>query len=105
MCGIHDALTARGFVFVVVGLFDIGLVIDENTGELLAPPVISSIGFVFEEEKAEIHREILMKVVSTLPKREIESAVNKNAYREQIRGLCFSKTRKRPLILFNVTKI
>ena len=87
------------------GVIAIGLVIDERTGELLAPPVISSIGFVFEEEKAEIHREILMKVVSTLPKREIESAVNKNAYREQIRGLCFSKTRKRPLILFNVTKI
>jgi len=86
------------------GVVSIGLVIDERRGKLLSYPVVNSIGFVFEDEKYAIHEEIAERVVSTLPKSgDIEAAVNKNSYKEQIRGLCFNKTRKRPLILFNVS--
>ncbi|MBP5261478.1 MAG: ribonuclease J [Clostridiales bacterium] len=87
------------------GVVSIGLVLDDKTGKLIAPPVVSSIGFVFEEEKYMIHEEIILKLVSTLPEKDIEAIVSKNAYREQIRGLCFQKTRKRPLVLFNVSRI
>ena len=87
------------------GVVAIGLVLDDKTGKLIAPPVVNSIGFVFEEEKYTIHEEIILKLVSTLPEKDIESIVSKNAYREQIRNLCFNKTRKRPLILFNVSRV
>ena len=87
------------------GVVSIGLVVDAKKGTLLAPPEINSIGFVFEDEKYDIHREIAIKVASTLPRSDIASAVNKNSYKEQIRGLCFSKTRKRPMVIFNVIEM
>ena len=85
------------------GVVSIGLVVDRRDGELLAQPEINSIGFVLEEEKYSIHEEIAMRILSTLPKEDVANAVNKNSYKEQIRGLCFSRTRKRPLLIFNVT--
>ena len=87
------------------GVVSIGIVIDERKGRLLSYPVVNSIGFVFEDEKYAIHEEIAELVASTLPQKDVEAAVNKNAYKEKVRGLCFSRTRKRPLILFNVSYV
>ncbi|SCW56512.1 ribonuclease J [Ruminococcaceae bacterium YRB3002] len=90
------------------GVVSIALVVDKKAGYLVEPPAVNSIGFVFEEEKYTIHEEICARIVSTFPDvpgKEVEAAVNHNSYKEQIRGLCFSKTRKRPLVVFNVIKI
>ncbi|MBR2523322.1 MAG: ribonuclease J [Clostridiales bacterium] len=87
------------------GVVSIALVLDKKSGKLLDYPSINSVGFVEEDEKHVIHAEIAERVVSTLPKDDIESRVNTNSYKEQIRGLCFSKTRKRPLLLFNISVI
>ena len=87
------------------GVVAVSIVIDDRKGRLLAYPSVSSTGFVFEDEKYQIHEEIAARVAATLPQGDVEAAVNKNSYKEQIRGLCFSKTRKRPLVLFNVTRV
>ncbi len=92
------------------GCISISFVIDDKTGELACVPTVTSIGFVFEDEKEEIHRDCGARALaltgsSVRKHKNIEDEVVTRAFRENIRTLLYEKTRRRPMILVNVSHV
>lgn len=89
------------------GIISIGIIIDDNTNDLMCHPSVNSCGFLFDDEKDEIHTLCASKAMSLLSKdkrkhEDIEHEVSTRAFREGIRGLLYDKTRRRPMVLVNV---
>ncbi|MCQ2531778.1 MAG: ribonuclease J [Saccharofermentans sp.] len=92
------------------GCVAIALTVDDSTGELACVPVVNSIGFVFDDEKAMIHKDCAARVMALLStsKRKhenIEAEVATRAFKMGIRDYMFEKTKRRPLIITNVCHI
>lgn len=92
------------------GCIAIALTVDDMTGELACVPVVNSIGFVFDDEKAMIHKDCGARVMALLSsgKRKhdnIEAEVNTRAFKVGVREYMFEKTKRRPLIITNVCHI
>lgn len=92
------------------GCVAIALTVDDSTGELACVPVVNSIGFVFDDEKAMIHKDCGARVMALLSsgKRKhdnIEAEVATRQFKMGVRDYMFEKTKRRPLIITNVCHI
>ena len=92
------------------GCVSISVVVDDSTGELACPPVADSIGFVIDDEKDEMNDALAAKVAQVLSpvsrKNEtIDAKVSSRSFRNPIRDFLFEKTRRRPMIMTNVSHI
>jgi len=92
------------------GCVSIAITIDEYTGELACAPSVNSIGFVFDDEKEDIHRLLSIRTMELLSpehrkKDTVESSFATRAFRNGIRELLYEKTKRRPMILTNITHI
>ena len=90
------------------GCVSIAITLDRKA-DLACPPVVNSIGFVFEDEKEEIHRACGSKAMSLLTsgkyKTDIETYAYSRQFRESIKGFLVDKTKKRPGILVCVSRL
>lgn len=91
------------------GCISIAITLDRK-GNLFCPPVANSIGFVFEDEKEDIHRGCCAKAMNLLQSNnskhgDTETYANSRQFRESIKSYLVDKTKKRPGILICVTKI
>ena len=92
------------------GCVAIALTVDDSTGELACVPVVNSIGFVFDDEKAMIHKDCGARVMALLSSNKrkhdnIEAEVATRSFKTSIRDYMFEKTKRRPLIITNVCHI
>ena len=92
------------------GCVSIALTIDDKTGDLACEPSVNSIGFVFDDEKEDIHEELAGRIDSLLePGRRggepVEAKITTRAYRNNLRDFIFEKTRRKPMIVTNVSHI
>lgn len=92
------------------GVVGIAVTVDDKTGELACPPVVSSIGFLYDDEAGDIYRDCGAKAMALLApgarKHDmIDACVGTRQFRESIRNVLFEKTRRRPMILTTVTHI
>ena len=92
------------------GCVSISFVINDKNGELACIPSVTSLGFIEDDEKDDIHKECgaraLMLLNSNVRKHDnIEAEIATRAFRENIRGLLFERTRRRPMILMNVSHV
>ncbi len=90
------------------GCISIAITLDRKA-DLACPPVVNSIGFVFEDEKEEIHRACGSKAMSLLTsgkyKTDIETYAYSRQFRESIKSFLVEKTKKRPGILVCVSRL
>lgn len=90
------------------GCISIAITLDRKA-DLACPPVVNSIGFVFEDEKEEIHRACGSKAMSLLTsgkyKTDIETYAYSRQFRESIKSFLVDKTKKRPGILVCVSRL
>lgn len=92
------------------GCIAIALTVDDRTGELACVPEVNSIGFVFDDEKAMVHKDCAARVMALLSqgkrrKDNIDAEVNTRAFRLAVRDYMFEKTKRKPLIITNVCHI
>ena len=90
------------------GCISLAITLDRK-GNLMCPPVANSIGFIFEDEKEDIHAGCAAKAMNLLQsdnKRHgtMEAYANSRQFRESIKSYLFDKTKKHPGILICVTK-
>ncbi len=90
------------------GCVFISVTVDTNTGELACPPVADSMGFIVDDEKDEINEALEAKVAQLLSpgarKNEpIEARITARGFRNSVRDFLFEKTRRRPMIMTNVS--
>ena len=91
------------------GLIAIAVTLDKF-GNLACPPTANSAGFIYEDEKDELHKLCAAKAMALLasPTRkidDIEAYCNSRQFREAIKAVLFEKTKRRPMILVVVTKM
>ncbi len=92
------------------GCISIGITVDDTTGELACVPAVNSIGFVFDDEKDTIHKDIGARAMSLLSagsrKHEyIDAEVGTRQFRDQLRSMLYEKTKRRPMIITTVCHI
>lgn len=92
------------------GCISIGIVIDDSTSELACLPIVNSAGFVFDDEATQIHRDCAAKITSLLStakrkNEDIEVEVGTSHFKNAVRNMLFDKTKRRPLIICNVSHI
>lgn len=107
---IQDHVLADRRLLSQDGCISIGIVIDDSTSELACLPIVNSAGFVFDDEATSIHRDCAAKITSLLSNakrknEDIEVEVNTSHFRNAVRNMLFDKTKRRPLILCNVSHI
>ena len=92
------------------GCVSISFTIDEKTGALAASPAVNSIGFVFDDEKDEIHASINRYVQNVLAPlvsnhESVEVKIGTRSFRNNLRDFLYDQTKRRPMILFNISKV
>ncbi len=94
------------------GVVSVSIVISKVSGKLLCPPVMQSVGFLFESEAGPIQHECSQKLYNYLHRLEsqkstksIREAVESNHIRDALKSMLYESTKRRPLILINVSEI
>ena len=94
------------------GVVSVSIVIAKNTGKLLCPPVLQSVGFLFESEAGAIQHECAQKLYNYLHRldngkstKTIREAVESNHIRDALKSMLFESTKRRPLILISVSEV
>ncbi len=94
------------------GVVSVSIVISKVSGKLLCPPVLQSVGFLFESEAGPIQHECSQKLFNYLHRLEsqkstksIREAVESNHIRDALKSMLFEITKRRPLILISVSEI
>ena len=94
------------------GVVSVSIVISKVSGKLLCQPVMQSVGFLFESEAGAIQHELSQKLYNYLHRLEtskstksIRDAVESNHIRDALKSMLFESTKRRPLIIINVSEV
>ena len=94
------------------GVVSVSIVISKVSGKLLCPPVMQSVGFLFESEAGPIQHECSQKLYNYLHRLEtqrstksIREAVESNHIRDALKSMLYESTKRRPLILISVSEV
>ena len=94
------------------GVVSVSIVISKVSGKLLCPPVLQSVGFLFESEAGPIQHECSQKLFNYLHRLEsqkstksIREAVESNHIRDALKSMLYESTKRRPLILISISEV
>ena len=86
------------------GCVAVAFTVDDNTGDLLCPPAVNSIGFNYDEDKIALNNAISQKCINLLrDSTYIDAAVEKRSFREHLKSFISSKTGRSPMLIFTVS--
>lgn len=92
------------------GCLSVGITLDTR-GNLACLPVVNSLGFIYEDEKEEIHKACAARAMSLLGSEKstkfdtLEQYANSRQFREALRTMLFEKTKRRPAIIVVVSHL
>lgn len=92
------------------GCLSVGITLDTK-GNLACLPVVNSLGFIYEDEKSEIHTACAARAMALLGSEKsakfetLEQYANSRQFREALRNMLFDKTKRRPAIIVVVSHL
>lgn len=92
------------------GVVSVSLVIDKNRNQLLAQPVLQTLGFLFESDPSQITKECSAMIKTYLTRtasqnKNIAATAASGQLKDTVRNFLYEKTKRRPLIMVSVTQI
>ncbi len=89
------------------GVVAIAIALDKKRNRLVGTPVVQTRGFVYEADTAALEQECIRRIKNFAQKAEnskssLEQMLNSSALRDQIQGLLYNKTMRRPVLLFSI---
>ena len=92
------------------GVVSVSVVLDRKKNALMAQPNIQTIGFLFEDEAAQITQECAQKIMVFADRcknqnQKLPGVMKSMQFRDHLRGFLFDKTKRRPLILISVIEV
>ncbi|MBR3341249.1 MAG: ribonuclease J [Clostridiales bacterium] len=93
------------------GCLAIAITVDEETGDLACSPAVNSIGCFDSDNNEDILHEQISDKVDDLLKQasnkagSIEAFLQKRNFREQIKNFVYSKSGRRPMVIFNISYV
>ena len=86
------------------GVVAVAFTVDDNTGNLLCPPAVNSIGFNYDEDKIALNNAISDKCIRLLADSSyIDATVEKRSFREHLKSFISSRTGRSPMLIFTVS--
>lgn len=92
------------------GCLSIGITLDSK-GNLACLPVVNSLGFIYEDEKEEVHKACAARALALLGSEKptkfdtLEQYCNSRQFREALRTMLFEKTKRRPAVIVVVSHL
>ena len=92
------------------GCISISLTIDDATETLACRPSVASMGFLFDDEKDDVHEGLADYVEGLIENRAdpaelIETRIVTRAFRNGVREYLYDRTKRRPMVLMNVSHV
>ena len=92
------------------GVVAISLAISRKTGTMLAEPVVSAMGFLYESEHVKIEaacRQHVSNAVSRMVSqgRKVKEAVASGQMQGQLRSFLYERTKRRPVVMINLIEV
>ena len=93
------------------GCLAIAITVDEESGDLACSPAVNSIGCFDDDENQSVLYELISDKVDDLLKQasnkagSVEAFLQKRNFREQIKNFVYSKSGRRPMIIFNISYV
>ena len=92
------------------GVVSIALAVSSRTGALMAEPVVSAMGFLYDSEHAKIEgacrqhaSNIVTRTISS--GRKVRDAVHSGQMQGQMRSFLYERTKRRPVVLINLIEV
>lgn len=92
------------------GCLSVAITLDTR-GNLTCLPTVNSLGFIYEDEKEEIHKACAARAMTLLGSEKsakfetLEQYANSRQFREALRTMLFEKTKRRPAIIVVVNHL
>ena len=92
------------------GVVSIALAVNKRTGMLMAEPVVSAMGFLYDSEHAKIEGACRQHVANMVTRtisagRKVKDAVQGGQMQGQMRSFLYERTKRRPVVLINLIEV
>ncbi len=92
------------------GVVSVSIAVDKKRNALAGSPVIQTRGFIYESDTEGLERECIRRINNFVTKSEnskqpLDQMLSSNALRDQIQGMLYTKTMRRPVLLLSVITI
>ena len=92
------------------GVVAISLAVSKKTGEMMAQPVVSAMGFLYDSEHLKIEaacRQHAANVVSRIVAsgKKVQEAVSSGQMQGQLRSFLYERTKRRPVVMINLIEV
>ena len=92
------------------GVVAISLAVSKKTGEMMAQPVVSAMGFLYDSEHVKIEaacRQHAANAVSRIVAsgKKVQEAVSSGQMQGQLRSFLYERTKRRPVVMINLIEV
>ena len=92
------------------GVVAISLAVNKKTGEMMAQPVVSAMGFLYDSEHAKIEAACRQHVANAVSRiaasgKKVQEAVSSGQMQGQLRSFLYERTKRRPVVMINLIEV
>ena len=92
------------------GVVAISLAVNKKTGEMMAQPVVSAMGFLYDSEHAKIEAACRQHAANAVARiaasgKKVQEAVSSGQLQGQLRSFLYERTKRRPVVMINLIEV
>ena len=92
------------------GVVAISLAVSKKTGEMMAQPVVSAMGFLYDSEHLKIEAACRQHVANAVSRivasgKKVQEAVSSGQMQGQLRSFLYERTKRRPVVMINLIEV
>ena len=92
------------------GVVAISLAVSKKTGEMMAQPVVSAMGFLYDSEHVKIEAACRQHAANAVARiaasgKKVQEAVSSGQLQGQLRSFLYERTKRRPVVMINLIEV
>jgi len=92
------------------GVVSIALAVSKRTGAMMAQPVVSAMGFLYDSEHAKIEAACRQNIANAVTRtvsagKKVSEAVASGQMQGQLRSFLYERTKRRPVVMINLIEV
>ncbi|MGN0997149.1 MAG: hypothetical protein ACI4PG_09565, partial [Candidatus Ventricola sp.] len=92
------------------GVVSIALAVSARTGEMVAKPVVSAMGFLYDSEHQKVEAACRQHAANMVSRtiasgKKVREAVSSGQMQGQMRSFLYERTKRRPVVMINLVEV
>ena len=92
------------------GVVAISLAVNRKTGAMMAQPVVSAMGFLYDSEHVKIEAACRQHAANAVARiaasgKKVQDAVSSGQLQGQLRSFLYERTKRRPVVMINLIEV